>query len=259
MSRGGVDYRVISDQVGTVRLVVAASDGRIVQRLDYDAFGNVVTDTNPGFQPFGFAGGVYDRDTGLVRFGARDYDPSNGRWTTKDPILFAGGDTNLYAYVFNDPINRSDSYGTDGPAGGGGFCIGPPPPLPGYDKNFIILDPKPLPPAPPLCPTCPLPKAQESKPDNSNTDPGQIQIGPVNVSAQPNVPDLKDVAEGPNKAFKQLDIKVDGSFDAGFQITKKPEKTGSPDPNGPNPKPQGPSCNKTPSHDPGNEQTCKGP
>ena len=41
--------------------------------------------------PFGFAGGLHDRDTNLVRFGARDYDPSIGRWTAKDPIDFAGG------------------------------------------------------------------------------------------------------------------------------------------------------------------------
>ena len=34
--------------------------------------GNITSDTNPGFQPFGFAGGLYDTDTGLTRFGARD-------------------------------------------------------------------------------------------------------------------------------------------------------------------------------------------
>ena len=43
--------------------------------MDYDAFGRVLADTAPGFQPFGFAGGLYDHDTGLVRFGARDYQP----------------------------------------------------------------------------------------------------------------------------------------------------------------------------------------
>jgi RHS repeat-associated protein len=74
----------------------------------YDEFGQVITDTNPGFQPFGFAGGLYDRDTKLVRFGARDYDPTVGRWTAKDPILFTGRDTNLYGYVLNDPVNLVD-------------------------------------------------------------------------------------------------------------------------------------------------------
>jgi hypothetical protein len=43
--------------------------------IDYDEFGNVTNDTAPGTIPFGFAGGLYDKDTGLVRFGARDYDP----------------------------------------------------------------------------------------------------------------------------------------------------------------------------------------
>ena len=64
------------------------------------------------FQPFGFAGGIYDKDTGLVRFGARDYDPSAGRWTQKDASQFGGG-TNFYAYAFNDPINWIDLTGRE--------------------------------------------------------------------------------------------------------------------------------------------------
>ena len=70
----------------------------------------MTTDTSPGFQPFGFAGGLYDAETGLVRFGARDYDPVVGRWTEKDPIDFEGG-VNLYAYVLGDPINLMDFSG----------------------------------------------------------------------------------------------------------------------------------------------------
>lgn len=93
-----------------MRLVVKASDGTVAQRLDYDAWGKVLNDTLPGFQPFGFAGGLYDVDTGFVHFGARDYDPSIGRWTAKDPIRFGGG-VNLYAYVGNDPINKFDPSG----------------------------------------------------------------------------------------------------------------------------------------------------
>lgn len=79
-----------------------------------------MSDSNPGFQPFGFAGGHYDFQTGLVRFGARDYDSQIGRWTAKDPIKFDGGDINLYGYVSNDPINRVDASGT-GPVLAG-FC-----------------------------------------------------------------------------------------------------------------------------------------
>jgi RHS repeat-associated protein len=75
----------------------------------------VLSDSAPGFQPFGFAGGLYDADTGLVRFGARDYDAEAGRWTAKDPIGFEGDGPNLYAYVLNDAMNRVDETG-EGPA-----------------------------------------------------------------------------------------------------------------------------------------------
>jgi RHS repeat-associated protein len=109
--KGGVTYRIISDHLGSPQLVVDVTSGAVMQRMDYDEFGQVITDTNPGFQPFGFAGGLYDRDTKLVRFGARDYDAETGRWATKDPILFAGGDTNLYGYVVNDPVNFIDPAG----------------------------------------------------------------------------------------------------------------------------------------------------
>jgi len=106
-----VTYRIISDHLGSPRLVVNAATGEIVQRMDFDEFGRVMQDTNPGFQPFGYAGGIYDGDTGLVRFGARDYDAETGRWTSKDPIGFDGGDANLYGYVMSDPVNYIDPEG----------------------------------------------------------------------------------------------------------------------------------------------------
>jgi RHS repeat-associated protein len=111
MLRDGHRFRVVSDDLGSPRLVVDVDSGEVAQRLDYDAFGRVVRDTNPGFQPFGFAGGLYDPDTGLVRFGARDYDPETGRWTAQDPIDFAAGDANLYGYVLGDPVNLVDPSG----------------------------------------------------------------------------------------------------------------------------------------------------
>ncbi len=104
-------YRIISDLLGSVRLVYDLVTETEVQRIDYDVWGNVVNDTNPDFQPFGFAGGLYDQQTKLTRFGARDYDAETGRWTAKDPIDFEGGDYNLYGYVANDPINFVDATG----------------------------------------------------------------------------------------------------------------------------------------------------
>ncbi|MGM0557011.1 MAG: RHS repeat-associated core domain-containing protein [Myxococcota bacterium] len=126
MVKGGTTYRLITDHLGSVRLVVNASTGAIAQKLRYDAFGQVLEDTNPGFQPFGFAGGLYDPATELVRFGARDYDPHTGRWTASDPIGFAGGDGNLYAYVGGDPVNLVDPSGLlfNFATGAGGAVLG---------------------------------------------------------------------------------------------------------------------------------------
>jgi RHS repeat-associated protein len=112
--RGGRKFRLIVDHLGSVRLVVDSQSGEVAQRLDYDEFGVVVRDTQPGFQPFGYAGGLYDRHTRLTRFGARDYDAETGRWTNRDPILFAGGQANLYTYVLGDPVNSFDPYGLQG-------------------------------------------------------------------------------------------------------------------------------------------------
>jgi len=110
----------------------ASSLRRRVVYVTEDEFGNVLSDSNPGFQPFGFAGGLYDADARIVRFGARDYDPQTGRWTAKDPIKFSGGDANLYGYTFSDPINLID------PEGLAGQCPHVPAAPPGVsvDKNI---------------------------------------------------------------------------------------------------------------------------
>ena len=61
--------------------------------------------------PFGFAGGLYDSDTKLVHFGYRKYDPFTGKWSAKDPLLFGGGDSNLYGYVLGDLVDLVDPLG----------------------------------------------------------------------------------------------------------------------------------------------------
>ena len=135
MIRDGANYYFAKDQLGSIRAVVDSNSGTITQLIQYDEFGRVLSDSNPGFQPFGFAGGHYDHQTGLVRFGARDYDAEIGRWVSKDPILFDGGDANIYRYVLNDPVNLIDPSGltAKGVLVGGivggliGFKLGGPP------------------------------------------------------------------------------------------------------------------------------------
>ncbi len=119
MTVGASTYYLGYDQVGSLR-VVTDTAGNVVKRMDYDSFGNIIADSNPAF-----SGGFHDGDTGLVRFGFRDYDPDMGRWSAKDPIqiyladpsqfvdlLFSQyTDSNLYVYALDSPVNFIDPYG----------------------------------------------------------------------------------------------------------------------------------------------------
>ena len=69
MTVGAAVYYLAYDQVGSLRAVFDNA-GSEIKRVDYDSFGNVLSDSNPTLAvPFGFAGGLHDRNTGLVRFG----------------------------------------------------------------------------------------------------------------------------------------------------------------------------------------------
>jgi len=108
--RGAATYRVISDQLGSPRYVVnVANASDIPFRADYSSFGEV-TGTGLDWMPFGFAGGIYDSDAGLVMFGKRDYSANTGRWNTKEPLRFSGS-RNFYVYSLSDPLNSLDPNG----------------------------------------------------------------------------------------------------------------------------------------------------
>lgn len=107
-------FRIGCDQVGTPK-VLLDPDGRTVKRMEYDSFGNPLLDTCPYFfLPLGFAGGLADRHTGLVRFGFRDYDPRTGRFTAPDPLGDTGGDHDPYDYCVDDPVSAFDPLGLEG-------------------------------------------------------------------------------------------------------------------------------------------------
>ncbi|MFD2611240.1 fibronectin type III domain-containing protein [Paenibacillus gansuensis] len=128
LERNGIRYETVTDQAGTPVQVLDA-DGKLVKEMKYDSFGVQLSDTNPSFKlDIGFAGGIADEDTKLVRFGSRDYDPVSARWTARDPIYFDSGQANLYAYVNNNPIVVRD------PCGQG--CVG------GSIYNFVGIGAK---------------------------------------------------------------------------------------------------------------------
>jgi len=124
LTQNGSKYYLHYDQVGSLR---AVSDGfhNIIKEIVYDTYGNILSDSNSSLKvPFGFASGLYDRDTKLTRFGYRDYDAYTGKWTAKDPIDFGGGDSNLYGYVLGDPVGGFDPSGLVDVNSGGGFGVG---------------------------------------------------------------------------------------------------------------------------------------
>ena len=123
VQRDGRDLLVTTDQLGSPVLLVDSATGEVAESIAYDAWGNVIADSNPGVTPIGFAGGLLDADTGLVHFQARDYDPKTGRWTSPDPTRFNAGDANLYRYVGTDPVNQVDPTGL-GSCENTGLCGG---------------------------------------------------------------------------------------------------------------------------------------
>nr|WP_163351129.1 RHS repeat-associated core domain-containing protein [Desulfovibrio sp. JC010] len=111
MRCGDEVYYLASDQVGTIYMV-ADDHGNEIRRIIRDSFGNMTVDTNERiYIPLGFAAGLHDRDTGLVHFGHREYDPSIGRFIQPDPLGLAGGDVDVYGYCHDDPVNFIDRVG----------------------------------------------------------------------------------------------------------------------------------------------------
>jgi RHS repeat-associated protein len=106
--RGATTYRVVTDHLGSPRYAVSVSNSSDVPFVaNYSTFG-AMAGTGLDWMPFGFASGIYDTDSGLLRFGARDYEPLAGRWLVKDPTGFGGLQTNLYSIPDNDPIRFHD-------------------------------------------------------------------------------------------------------------------------------------------------------
>lgn len=143
-----------------------SSTGGVVSTDTYDAYGQQrTTATVP--DPFGFGAkfGYYtDAETGLVLLGDRFYNPSSGRFMTRDAIGYKGG-VNVYNYVANNPINRSDSTGYQGVIIGTLPPTFGPPVEAGPVEGGPVFDPRPVldgqgPPSP--SPTSPSPTSPTS-------------------------------------------------------------------------------------------------
>ncbi len=114
----------VTDHLGSVLNSAAAGSGNV-----YSPWGEVLvaapvlTDGSDAVV-YGLAGGTYNIESGTITFGVREYDPVLGRWLSADPIGFAGGDVNLYAYVWNNPLKYTDPNGLAGIIAGSGGAAG---------------------------------------------------------------------------------------------------------------------------------------
>ena len=148
------------DHLGSVRDVIAMPGGPVTNHFDYDPYGNPTTTLGSAltWTDFRYAGLFYHAQSGLYLAAHRAYDPTMGRWLSRDPIGENGG-INLYAYASGNPLNGVDPQGFDeSPAGGGTpgdpRAPGPPPQAPyepgGNNNGDPSGTPCPPPPPPPV-------------------------------------------------------------------------------------------------------------
>lgn len=99
----------LADALGST-IALVNSSGNLVTTYSYDPFGNTTTAGAVSSNPSQYTGRE-NEGNGLYFNRARCYSPVLGRFISEDPLGFAGGDPNYYAYVGNDPINNFDPSG----------------------------------------------------------------------------------------------------------------------------------------------------
>lgn len=99
----------LADGLGSVVGLTDAS-GALTARYSYEPFGKTTLELGTTTNPFQYTARELD-ETGLYYYRSRYYHPDLHRFISEDPVAFRGGDTNLYAYVMNNPVAFSDPTG----------------------------------------------------------------------------------------------------------------------------------------------------
>ena len=107
-SKSGKTVRYfITDHLGST-VALADASGTITSSTTYDSFGNAASSIPTSYR---YTGREYGVDTGLYYYRNRWYDPEIGKFISEDPIGFASGEINMYAYVHNNPLMFFDPLG----------------------------------------------------------------------------------------------------------------------------------------------------
>ncbi len=101
-------YHYASDELGSITHVTD-EDGNVLNRYEYDAFGNFTLKEETVENRFGFAGEQYDPAANLYYLRARFYNPVIGRFIQED--TYYGDGLNLYTYCHNNPVGYVDPSG----------------------------------------------------------------------------------------------------------------------------------------------------
>ena len=107
---GTESYFFLYDGKGNITGLIDQNQN-VVASYNYSPFGKLKMKTGTISQLYQFSTKRIDEQTGLVYYGHRYYSPSTGRWTARDPLGFAGGDSNLYGFALNNPANFKDPNG----------------------------------------------------------------------------------------------------------------------------------------------------
>lgn len=114
----GKIYAPIHDHRGNVGCLIDSESGAIAESYRYSAFGETTIYSEDGNalkksgikNPWQFSSKRLDTETGFIYYGKRYYDPTNGRWTSKDPLGLFDGD-NPYIFLHQNPLSQIDLYG----------------------------------------------------------------------------------------------------------------------------------------------------
>ncbi|UDQ98366.1 RHS repeat-associated core domain-containing protein [Lentisphaerota bacterium WC36G] len=116
LEKDGVAFNYIADGNKNITQLINLTTGEIANKYDYSPFGQLAKTDENVENVFKFSSEYAEKETGLVYYNYRYYNPTTGKWLSRDPIQEKGG-YNLYHFVYNRPINYYDRHGLKAASG----------------------------------------------------------------------------------------------------------------------------------------------